>query len=189
MHQLIQKLKDGSMKVLEVPLPSLKPGSILVQNLFSMVSTGTEGRTVKAARKGYIGKAKELYQGEATFIDISKLLVNFIDEDGWDLFKEYYRDFQSTPHVVFQSNDTSIDLFDLIINEIELACKNDAIPFLIRTGCLYGTGIENVNIMEHKAVMNLKHPLVIFYPSRIEDDNLYFLNFKHASKYRCILIK
>jgi hypothetical protein len=137
----------------------------------------------------YIEKAKELYQGEATFIDISKLLVNFIDEDGWDLFEEYYHDFQNTPHLIFRSNDTSIDLFDLIINEIELACKNDAIPFLIRTGCLYGTGIENVNIMEHKTVMNLKHPLVIFYPSRIEDDNLYFLNFKLASKYRCTLVK
>lgn len=137
----------------------------------------------------YIEKAKELYQGEATFIDISKLLVKFIDEDGWDSFKKYYHDFQTTPHVIFRSDDPSIGLFDLIINEIELACKNDEIPFLFRTGCLYGTGIENVNIMEHKAVINLKHPLVIFYPSRIEDDNLYFLNFKLASKYRCILVK
>ena len=70
------------------------------------------------------------------------------------------------------------DLFDQIISEIESACKNKKIPFLIRTGCLYGTGIENVNIMEHQAVMNLPHPLVIFYPSRFEDDNLYFMNFK-----------
>ena len=137
----------------------------------------------------YIEKAKELNQGKAIFIDISKLLVKFIDEDGWDIFKEYYLDFKNTPHVIFRSDDISIDLFDLIISEIESACENDKIPFLIRTGCLYGTGIENLNIMEHKVVMNLKHPLVIFYPSRIEDDNLYFLNFKLASKYRCILVK
>jgi hypothetical protein len=38
-------------------------------------------------------------------------------------------------------------------------------------------------------VMALKHPLVIFYPSKIEDDNIFFLNFKPASKYRCTLVK
>jgi hypothetical protein len=137
----------------------------------------------------YIDQAKQLYQEQATFIDISRLLVKFIDGIGWDAFKKYYTDFQSTPHIIFQSDDPDNDLFDLIIHEIQSACDNDKIPFLIRTGCLYGTGIENVNIMEHKAVMSLKHPLVIFYPSRIEDDNLYFLNFKPASKYRCVLVK
>lgn len=137
----------------------------------------------------YVEEAKEIYHGEAAFIDISKLLVKCIDEDGWQSFEKYYNDFQNTPHLVFRSDDPSIDLFDLIINAIETACKDDKIPFLIRTGCLYGTGIENVNIMEHSVVMNLPHPLVIFYPSRIEDDNLYFLNCKPASKYRCILVK
>ena len=137
----------------------------------------------------YIEKARELYQENATFIDVSKLLVKFIDEDGWDSFKEYYHDFQNTPHLIFRSDDPSVDLFDLIIKNIESACENKKIPFLIRTGCLFGTGIENVNIMEHQTVMTLQHPLVIFYPSRIEDDNLYFLNFKLASKYRCTLVK
>jgi len=137
----------------------------------------------------YIEKAKELYADKAAFIDVSKLLVQFIDEDGWDSFQEYYNDFKNTPHLVFHSDDPSTDLFDLIIGEIEKACQNDQIPFLIRTGCLFGTGIENVNIMEHRAVMNLPHPLVIFYPSKIEDDNIYFLNFKPASKYRCTLVK
>jgi hypothetical protein len=137
----------------------------------------------------YIEKAKELYADKAVFIDVSKLLVQFIDEDGWNSFQEYYNDFKNTPHLVFRSDDPSTDLFDLIIGEIEKACQNDQIPFLIRTGCLFGTGIENVNIMEHRAVMNLPHPLVIFYPSKIEDDNIYFLNFKPASKYRCTLVK
>jgi len=137
----------------------------------------------------YIEKAKELYSDNAAFIDVSKLLVQFIDCDGWESFSKYYNDFINTPHLIFRSDDPTPDLFDMIINEIEIACQNDKIPFLIRTGCLFGTGIDNVNIMEHKAVMNLPHPLVIFYPSKIEDDNLYFLNFKHASKYRCTLIK
>ena len=137
----------------------------------------------------YLNKAGEIYKEQAEFIDVSKLLVTFIDEikyddeTGWLGLKIYYSDFEDTPHKVFKS------LFDLIISEVELACINDKLPFLVRTGCLYGTGIENVNIMEHKTVMNLSHPLIIFYPSRIEDDNLHFLNFKLASQYRGILVK
>lgn len=137
----------------------------------------------------YIEKAKKLYTDKAVFIDVSKLLVQFIDEDGWESFKDYYNDFKNTPHLIFRSDDPTIDLFDMIITEIMNACQSDKIPILIRTGCLFGTGIENVNIMENKAVMNLPHPLVIFYPSKIENDNIYFLNFKPASKYRCMLVK
>jgi predicted dehydrogenase/threonine dehydrogenase-like Zn-dependent dehydrogenase len=59
MKQLTQKLKSGEMQILEVPIPNLKAGMILVQNYYSLISAGTEGGTVKAARKGYIGKAME----------------------------------------------------------------------------------------------------------------------------------
>jgi len=137
----------------------------------------------------YIDKAKALYADTAEFIDVSKLLVQFIDADGWESFQEYYNDFKNTPHLIFCSDDPCTDLFDLIIGNIENACRQNRIPFLIRTGCLYGTGIDNVNIMENKRVMSLSLPLVIFYPSKIEGDNIHFLNFKPASKYRCILVK
>jgi hypothetical protein len=137
----------------------------------------------------YIEKAKELYAGKSAFIDVSKLLVQFIDMDGWESFSEYYNEFKNTPHLIFHSDDPSTDLFDLIINEIENASRNGKIPFLVRTGCLFGTGIDNANIMENKTVINLSHPLVIFYPSKIEEDNVYFLNFKLASKYRCTTVK
>ena len=59
MKQLTQKLKTGNMQVLEVPVPHLRSGMVLVRNFYSLVSVGTEGSTVKAARKGYIGKARE----------------------------------------------------------------------------------------------------------------------------------
>ncbi|MGR5538039.1 hypothetical protein ACPV5V_05065 [Vibrio campbellii] len=137
----------------------------------------------------YLEKAREIYRDKAEFIDVSELLVKFIDVDGWEAFSEYYQDFSNTPHVVFKSDDPEMDLFDLIISAIKKASDSDKIPFLIRSGCLYGTGIENVNIMEQRDIMNLKHPLVLFYPSKIEDENIYFLNFKPASKYRCILVK
>lgn len=59
MQQLTQKLKNGSMQVLEVPWPALSSGQVLVRNHYSLISAGTEGSTVKTARAGLIAKAKE----------------------------------------------------------------------------------------------------------------------------------
>jgi len=139
--------------------------------------------------KQYIEKAKELFEEKSyAFIDIAKLLVDFIDLDGWSEFESYYKDFSDTPHVIFKSDDEATDLMDLITKEIADAASKNLTPILIRTGVLNGTGIENVNIMENKIVMELKQPLIIFYPAKLENDNLYFLNFKLASKYRCTVI-
>jgi hypothetical protein len=138
----------------------------------------------------YINQAKKLLSlKKFKFIDIAKLLVKFIDIDGWDDFLQYYEDFSVTPHIVFKSDDVATDLMDLIIQEIEDADKTGVSPILTRTGALYGTGIENVNIMEHNSVMTLKKPLIIFYPAKMENDNLFFLNFKLASRYRCTVIE
>jgi len=59
MQQLTQKLKSGSMNVLKVPVPNLQPGYVMVRNYYSLISAGTEGSTVSAARKGFIGKVRE----------------------------------------------------------------------------------------------------------------------------------
>ncbi|AGF78355.1 putative dehydrogenase [Desulfocapsa sulfexigens DSM 10523] len=72
MQQLAQKLKDGNMKTIEVPWPSLSSGCILVRNHYSLISAGTEGSTVKTARKGLIGKAKERPQQVKQVIDVLK---------------------------------------------------------------------------------------------------------------------
>jgi predicted dehydrogenase/threonine dehydrogenase-like Zn-dependent dehydrogenase len=57
MQQLTQQLKSGFMEILEVPFPALGKGQILVRNHYSVISSGTEGKTVTDARKGYIAKA------------------------------------------------------------------------------------------------------------------------------------
>ena len=59
MEQLTQRLKDGAMRILEVPVPRMQPGMVLVRNHYSLISAGTEGSSVRAARKGYLGKARE----------------------------------------------------------------------------------------------------------------------------------
>lgn len=72
MQQLTQILKDGKMKVIEVPWPSIGSGMVLVRNHYSLISAGTEGNTVKTARKGLIGKAKERPQQVNQVIDVLK---------------------------------------------------------------------------------------------------------------------
>ena len=72
MQQLAQKLKDGNMKIIEVPWPSLSSGMILIRNHYSLISAGTEGSTVKTARKSLIGKAKERPQQVKQVLDVLK---------------------------------------------------------------------------------------------------------------------
>jgi polar amino acid transport system substrate-binding protein len=59
LKQLIQNFKSGKLYVDEVPLPSISEGMILVENKFSLISSGTERSTVKVAKANLLGKAKQ----------------------------------------------------------------------------------------------------------------------------------
>ena len=72
MLQLTQKLSNGEMIIQDVPQPTLNKGMILVKNHYSLISAGTEGSTVKAARMNLIGKAKERPQQVKQVIDTLK---------------------------------------------------------------------------------------------------------------------
>lgn len=72
MKQLIQQLKSGKMEIVEVPAPNMDESSILVKSYFSVISAGTEGKTVKDARLGYIGKAKARQKEVKAVIEIAK---------------------------------------------------------------------------------------------------------------------
>ncbi len=72
MKQLTQKLKDGSMDILDVAVPIVGKGMVLIQNHFSLISAGTEGGTASTARKSLIGKAKERPQQVKQVIDTLK---------------------------------------------------------------------------------------------------------------------
>lgn len=58
MKQVLENLRNGDISVDEIPTPTIKPGQVLVRNHFSLISTGTEGGTVKLGKMSYIGKAK-----------------------------------------------------------------------------------------------------------------------------------
>ena len=72
MKQLTQKLGSGDMVIQELPYPQLGKGMVIVKNEFSIISAGTEGSTVVAARKSLIGKAKERPQQVKLVIDTLK---------------------------------------------------------------------------------------------------------------------
>ena len=58
MKQLFQDPKVGTIQVVDIAEPSLRPGAILVRNAFSVVSPGTERSTVSTARDSYIKTAR-----------------------------------------------------------------------------------------------------------------------------------
>lgn len=137
----------------------------------------------------YIEKAQELYP-QAEFIDVREALVEFIDSIGWDNFEEYYKAYKTEPENLFRDSDDEKKLESLIIEKIKKAISDDKLPFLIHTGALYGTEIENIHIMENSEVMKFGNPLVVFYPAEIQPDGqLKYLGVKPASKYRCKLVK
>ena len=72
MQQLTQKLGSGDMIIQEVPYPQLGKGMVIVKNHYSIISAGTEGSTVVAARKSLLGKAKERPQQVKQVIDTLK---------------------------------------------------------------------------------------------------------------------
>lgn len=59
MKQVIQNFKTGELYVDVVPVPSISEGMVLVENEYSLISSGTERNTVKTAQASLIGKAKQ----------------------------------------------------------------------------------------------------------------------------------
>ncbi|MFN4111534.1 MAG: zinc-dependent alcohol dehydrogenase, partial [Ignavibacteria bacterium] len=69
MKQLVQRIKDGEMKVVDLPIPLLKPKGVLVKNYYSLISAGTERSTIEATKENLLIKAykhpeiiKQVYQ-------------------------------------------------------------------------------------------------------------------------------
>ena len=58
MKQIAQNYKSGELTVLDVPAPACRPGGVLVQSLFSLISTGTEMMKVSEASMSMVGMAR-----------------------------------------------------------------------------------------------------------------------------------
>ena len=58
MKQVAQNYKTGELSVLDVPAPGCRPGGVLVQSRFSLISTGTEMMKLTEAKLSMVGKAR-----------------------------------------------------------------------------------------------------------------------------------
>lgn len=59
MKQVIQNFRTGKLKVDETPETVCKPGGVLVSNVASLISAGTEKMAIDFAQKSLAGKARE----------------------------------------------------------------------------------------------------------------------------------
>jgi polar amino acid transport system substrate-binding protein len=59
MKQIVQDLKTGEIKVVEVPAPTPQPGHLLVRNRFSALSPGTERVGVRSSSLSLIERIRE----------------------------------------------------------------------------------------------------------------------------------
>jgi NADPH:quinone reductase-like Zn-dependent oxidoreductase len=58
MLQVTQYQKTGELRVEELPVPRLRPGGVLVRNVCSLISAGTERTSVETAQASTLGKAR-----------------------------------------------------------------------------------------------------------------------------------
>lgn len=141
--------------------------------------------------KEYIAHLAKLLPDDGyEIIDLNEILIEFISEHK-DELTELFEQLQSSVHEIFKApaGEESKDLFKEIIARIEAAFNKKKVPVLINTGALYGTGIDNIHIMENDLVMKSAYPLIILYPATREADTLMFLGKRRASRYRCMIVQ
>jgi hypothetical protein len=132
---------------------------------------------------------KQMPDDAYDIIDLNSLLVEFVDINKAEL-EENISLLKGSVHQVFKSpaGEEGPDLFKMIIGVIRNSYANNKIPVLIHSGALYGSGIENIHIMEHEMVMKSSLPLIILYPATHHGEKLMFLGNRPASRYRCMII-
>jgi hypothetical protein len=123
-------------------------------------------------------------------IDLEELLLEFVETQQADL-PELFDMLKGSVEQIFKASEgeTGPDLFGSIMEAIGQAFSQNRVPVLIRTGALYGSGIDSIHIMESSLVMKSHLPLLLLYPATRADGQLLFLSRRPASKYRCMIIE
>ena len=72
MKQVFQNPKSGKLRVEEIPMPTARPGGVLVENKISVISAGTEKSIIELSRKNLLKKAQERPDYVQKFISMVK---------------------------------------------------------------------------------------------------------------------
>ncbi len=138
----------------------------------------------------YIQSIKKL-MGPETYqiIDLNNLLSEFVSSNKSEI-EESFELSKASINQIFKKSaeENNPDLFDLILQTISKSYQANKIPVLIHSGALYGSGIENIHIMENEVIMKATLPLIVLYPAIKDGDKLLFLGKRPASKYRCMIV-
>jgi hypothetical protein len=131
----------------------------------------------------------KLEGGVYAFIDLNQLLISFVEKNN-DQLQDYFELLKGSVHQIFKAPEGEIapDFFKYILSSVQQSFFENKILVLINVGALYGTGIENIRLMESELVMKSNKPLVILYPATQDGDQLMFLNSRPASRYRCMIV-
>jgi len=123
-------------------------------------------------------------------INLNDVLNNYVESNKEGL-SDSFELLKGSLNQIFKSPDgeDGNDLFSLIINRISSSMSVNKIPVLIHTGSLFGSGIDNIHIMENALIMKAQLPLIILYPATKDKDVIFFLGKRPASKYRCMIVE
>jgi hypothetical protein len=132
---------------------------------------------------------KNLGSDEYELIDVGHVLIEFVTLHKEEL-SELFELLQSSVQQIFKApeGEESEDLFKIILSRIKTSYDAGKVPVLLNTGALYGTGIDNIHIMENELIMRAAMPLIVLYPATKQADIFLFLGKRPASKYRCMII-
>lgn len=122
-------------------------------------------------------------------IDLNSLLIEFVANNKEEL-ESSFELLKGSIHQIFKTpeGEDGPDLFGLIIKTVKKSYDENKVPVLIHSGALYGTGIENIHLMENEIIMKASFPLVILYPATRDGEKLLFLGSRPASRYRCMIV-
>lgn len=138
----------------------------------------------------FIEKLNEMMPDDTyQLIDINSMLISFVEKNKSDI-NVMFDILRGSVHQIFKApeGETTPNLFTHLLSAIAKSFDEQKIPVLIHSGALYGSGIDNIHLMENELVMKSKVPLIILYPATQEGDKLMFLNSRPASKYRCMIV-
>src|SRR5260370_30183571 len=82
MRQVVQSVRSGETNIRELPDPIASAGAVVVANVASVVSAGTERHLVELTRKTLIGKARERPE------DVRRVLRKLKDEGLLSTFRQ-----------------------------------------------------------------------------------------------------
>src|ERR1700749_4732649 len=74
MKQEAQNYKSGELSVLDVPAPACRPGGVLVQSRFSLISTGTEMMKLTEAKLSMVGKVLDTVSQQGAVATYKKVM-------------------------------------------------------------------------------------------------------------------